>query len=222
MPAAASLLMGMNKDQDIIDLRVKNPNLFGLVLRDLRLLLDTIIMSVRRREVLFIPHDYTRFEAGDLVTVVGSLNFLKEIALRFDVNQEDALLQIVEKAAAKELVKLSVQTEVKVIIALGTSFQRNQFDLLVEKSLVLDLTQSMDMEAFFHLVSHAMSDQLNISPSVLGNMLIKREEEITTVLAPDLALPILLLMVRKNFHSCLPGAKKGLNFPNPNHGCRRP
>jgi len=211
-PGAASLLMGMNKDQDIIDLRIKNPNLFGLALRDLRLPFDTIIMSVRRRGVLFIPHDYTRFEAGDLVTVVGSLKSLKEISLRFDVNQEEALLQIVEKAAAKELANLSVQTEVKEIIALGTSFQKDRFDLLVENSVVLDLTQSMDMETFFHLVSHAMSDQLNISPSVLSNMLIKREEEITTVLAPGLAVPHIIIDGEKKFSLLLARCKKGIEF----------
>ena len=72
--------MGMHKDQDIVDLPVKNPTLFGLALRDLRLPFDAIIMSIRRRGVVFVPHDFTRLEAGDLVTVVGSKKSLKETA----------------------------------------------------------------------------------------------------------------------------------------------
>ncbi|MCK5098855.1 MAG: TrkA family potassium uptake protein, partial [Desulfobacteraceae bacterium] len=89
-PSAASLLMGMHKDRNIVDLPIKNPNLFGLALRDLRLPFDTIINLVKPWGVLFVPHGFTRFEAGDLVTVVGSLNSLKETALKFDVNQEEA------------------------------------------------------------------------------------------------------------------------------------
>ncbi len=209
-PAAASLLMGMHKDRDIADLSIKNPDLSGLALRDLRLPLDTIIMSVRRRGVLFVPHGFTRIEAGDLVTVVGSLNSLKEVALRFDVTQEEALLQIVKKATAKELVDHSVQTQVKEIIALNTSVQKDPFDLLVEKSPVMDLKQAMDKEAFFNLVSHAMSDLLNITPSVLNDMLIKREEEITTVLAPGLAVPHIIIDGQKKFSTfapCLPSPR---------------
>jgi len=99
-PAGASLLMGMHKDRDILDLSIQNSNLSGLALRDLHLPFDTIIMSVRRRGVLFVPHDFTRLEAGDLVTVIGSLKSLKEVALRFDTNQEEATLQIVEKTTA--------------------------------------------------------------------------------------------------------------------------
>ena len=115
-PAAASLLMGMHQNRDIIDLNIKNPDMFGLALRDLRLPFDTIIMSIKRRGVLFVPHDFTRLEAGDLVTMVGSLNSLKEIALRFDVNQKEALLQIVERVTAKNFNDNFVQAEVKNII----------------------------------------------------------------------------------------------------------
>ncbi len=211
-PDAASLLMGMHKDRDIIDLHIKNPNLFGLALRDLRLPFDAIIMSVRRRGVLFIPHDYTRFEAGDLVTMVGSLNSLKEVVLRFDVNQEEALLQLVEKTAAKELDSFLVQTEAKKIISSRTLFQKDRFDLLVDKSLVIDLKQTMDMEGFFNIVSKAMSDQLNISSSVLSNMLIQREKEITTLVAPGLAIPHIIIDGEKKFSILLARCKKGIVF----------
>ena len=84
-PGAASLLMGMHNNRDIVDIYVKNPNIFGLALRDLRLPLDVIIMSIKRGGVLLIPHGYTRLEAGDFVTVVGMLDSLKEVTLRFDV-----------------------------------------------------------------------------------------------------------------------------------------
>ena len=211
-PAAASLLMGMQKDRNIVDLSIKNPNLFGMALRDLRLPFDTIIMSVRRRGVLFVPHDFTRLEAGDLVTMMGSSNSLKEAALRFDVNQEEALLQIVEKATAKELYDSSVQTQVKDIIKDKKSSQKDRFDLIVDESLVLDLKESINKEAFFELVSDVMSASLNISPIVLYDMLIKREEEMTTVLAPGLAVPHIIIDGENKFSMLLARCKKGIEF----------
>jgi len=211
-PVAASLLMGTHKDRDVVDLYIKNPNLTGLALRDLSLPLDTIIMSVRRRGVLLIPHDYTRLEIGDFVTVVGSLDSLKEIVLRFDVNQEDALLQIVEKATAKELIDCSVQTEVKEIIALNKSSQKDRFVLLVERCPILDLKQTMSKDVFFDLASRVMSDSLNISPSTLKSLLIRREEEVTTVLAPGLAVPHIIIEGEKKFSILITRCKKGIEF----------
>jgi Trk K+ transport system NAD-binding subunit len=43
-PAAASLLMGMHKERNVVDLRIQNPDLFGLALRDLRLPFDLIFL----------------------------------------------------------------------------------------------------------------------------------------------------------------------------------
>ena len=83
-PTAASLVLGMEPDQDIIDVEICNPNLHGIALRDLRLPLDTLILSVHRGNRLLISHGYTRLKIGDRVTVVGSLKSLDEVMLRFD------------------------------------------------------------------------------------------------------------------------------------------
>ncbi|MDH5603928.1 MAG: cation:proton antiporter, partial [Cyclobacteriaceae bacterium] len=47
-PQAASLLLGMQKDQDSMDVEVMNANLHGIPLRDLRLPPDIIILSIIR------------------------------------------------------------------------------------------------------------------------------------------------------------------------------
>ena len=83
-PQAATLLLGMQEDQDTMDVEVLNPDLRGLPLRDLRLPSDIIILSVKRKGQTIITHGYTRLRMGDVLTVVGSLDSLQEIALRFD------------------------------------------------------------------------------------------------------------------------------------------
>ena len=83
-PSAASLLLGMEENQDIVDVEVRNPNLHGVALRDLRFPLDTLILAVYRSGRLLISHGYTRLKIGDRVTVVGSLESLDEVMLQFD------------------------------------------------------------------------------------------------------------------------------------------
>ena len=83
-PMAASLLLGMEENQDIIDLEVRDPNLHGLTLRELRVPLDALILSVHRDGHTLISHDYTQLNIGDQVTVVGSVESLEELMLRFE------------------------------------------------------------------------------------------------------------------------------------------
>ena len=82
-PSSVSLLLGMEEHHDITDLEIRNPNLDGMAVRDLRLPEDTLILSVRRRGRRMITHGYTHLELGDWVTVIGSLESLEELNLRF-------------------------------------------------------------------------------------------------------------------------------------------
>ncbi len=82
----------------------------------------------------------------------------------------------------------------------------------MDESLVLDLKEAMNKDTFFKQVSNSMSDSLNISPSVLYDMLTKREEEATTVLAPGLAIPHIIIDGEKKFSILLARCKKGIDF----------
>jgi Trk K+ transport system NAD-binding subunit/Kef-type K+ transport system membrane component KefB/mannitol/fructose-specific phosphotransferase system IIA component (Ntr-type) len=211
-PSAASLLMGMNSNQKIIDIDVRNPELYGVAIRDLPIPFDTIIMSIKRRGQIFIPHGYTSLEAGDLVTVVGTLKNLEEIALRFGVNKECALVDFVEKASAKELSSQSVHQEVKNIIHMTDISPQNRFDTLIRQSHVLDIQEQISVSSFFDLVAKTMSDQLKMSSSVLYELFIEREKEISTVLSPGLAVPHIIIEGEKKFSILLARCKKGIIF----------
>lgn len=83
-PQAATLLLGMQENQDTMDVEVQNPNLRGLPLRDLRLPSDILILSVIRGGQSIITHGYTRLRLGDVLTMVGSNDSLQDVALRFE------------------------------------------------------------------------------------------------------------------------------------------
>ncbi|MCB8972018.1 MAG: NAD-binding protein [Ardenticatenaceae bacterium] len=63
-PSAASLLLGMDEGQDVVDIELRNPALHGVALRELQLPLDTLVLSVHRKGDTIISHGYTQLELG--------------------------------------------------------------------------------------------------------------------------------------------------------------
>lgn len=82
-PSTASLLLGMESEQDIIEIELLNPVLNGIMLRNLRLPLDTLVLSLHRDNRQLISHGYTQLRVGDRITIVGSPHSLEEVVLRF-------------------------------------------------------------------------------------------------------------------------------------------
>ncbi|MEM7550276.1 MAG: cation:proton antiporter [Bacteroidota bacterium] len=83
-PLATSILLGMEEGQDSMDIEVKNSELHGLALRDLRLPTEVIVLSIRRGGQMLISHGYTRLRKGDIITLVGSKESLEEVSLKFE------------------------------------------------------------------------------------------------------------------------------------------
>ncbi len=83
-PEATNILLGFDKDQDTIDIEVRNSDLVGLRIRDLHLPQDVIILSLKRRGNTVITHGYTQLRLGDILTFVGSKDSLEQVRLRFE------------------------------------------------------------------------------------------------------------------------------------------
>lgn len=83
-PMATSLLLGMEENQDTVEIVVRNPDLHGIALRDLHLPADILILSTQRKGHMIISTGYTRLRLGDILTLVGSVESIEEIRLRFE------------------------------------------------------------------------------------------------------------------------------------------
>ncbi|MEQ8905953.1 cation:proton antiporter [Ekhidna sp.] len=82
-PQATSLILGMEKGKDSRDIVLRNNDLHGITLRELRLPSDVIILSVMRSSNVIITHGYTRLRLGDTLTLVGSDQSLDEVQQKF-------------------------------------------------------------------------------------------------------------------------------------------
>jgi Trk K+ transport system NAD-binding subunit/Kef-type K+ transport system membrane component KefB len=83
-PNAASLLLGMDDDQDSMDVAIRNKDIHGMRLRDLRLPADVLVLSVKRKGQVLVSHGYTRMRLGDIITLVGSPTSLEELKFKFN------------------------------------------------------------------------------------------------------------------------------------------
>jgi Trk K+ transport system NAD-binding subunit/Kef-type K+ transport system membrane component KefB len=84
-PVGTSLLLGRDENQVMIDLEVRNPSISGATLRDLRLPLDVLVLSIQRDGHTLVSRGFTQFQLGDRVTMVGPKEKLEEVVLRFDI-----------------------------------------------------------------------------------------------------------------------------------------
>ena len=71
-PSATSLLLGLSDNQDIVELELLDPALNGIALRNLRLPLDILVLSIRRQGTLIFAQGSTRIYLGDRITVMGA------------------------------------------------------------------------------------------------------------------------------------------------------
>ncbi|MDQ1771597.1 potassium transporter TrkA [Labilibaculum sp. A4] len=83
-PIATSLLLGMEKDQDTVDIEMQNKELHGITLRDLQIPTDVIILATKRNNNTLISTGYTRLRLGDVLTVVGSVESLEKVRLKME------------------------------------------------------------------------------------------------------------------------------------------
>lgn len=212
-PSAASLLLGMETNQDVIELEVRDPSLDGVAIRDMRLPLDMVILSVRRRGQTLITHGYTRLQVGDWVTVVGSLESLEQMMLRLDTSRESEVLDLVERVTPRELATRSFGSEVTEILRSGGDVYKDRFDRLIEKSVVMDIDAAIGHEVFFKRVADTLSSELGQSPDVIFDALMARERKASTAISQGLAIPHIIIDGEHSFSIVLARCKDGITFP---------
>lgn len=83
-PVAASLLLGMEENQDTVDVEVQDRSIHGRYIRDLRLPADVVILSVKRKDQMILSHGFTQLRQGDIVSVVGSPASIETLRIKFE------------------------------------------------------------------------------------------------------------------------------------------
>ncbi len=130
---------------------------------------------------------------------------------RARANREYALLHLLERITSKQLVTGRLESELKVIIRERDTIVLDHFDRLVEDCTVLDLPDAMSRDAFFEQVAQAMADGVGLAPAEFLSLLVAREEESSTALAPEFAIPHVVFAgegpMKMLLARCMPGIR---------------
>lgn len=99
------------------------------------------------------------------------------------------------------------------VSAESIALSHDRFDALVENCLLLDIEEEMSLENFFELVAERMADVVEMEPQSLKQILLAREAESSTLIAPGLAVPHAILDRPGQFHLVVARARRGVVFP---------
>ncbi|MGA1823611.1 MAG: amino acid permease [bacterium] len=131
---------------------------------------------------------------------------------RIRTNREYALLHLIERITAKELTTHSLETELKEIIQERDEIAKDRFDRIIEKSIILDIDETIGLEEFFKIASEALSGRLHIKASNLTQLLSEKEQKTSTVIGRGIAIPHIIIDGEKSFEVLLVRSKRGIEF----------
>ncbi len=125
---------------------------------------------------------------------------------------ESAMLHVIHRIAAKELVTGTLNAELKDIIRERDGIVRDRFDAVIENCVVLDLEGSVTRDEFFDAASRALAPRTGMEPAALVDALEARERESSTIVAPGLAVPHVIVEGEDIFDILLVRAREGIRL----------
>lgn len=126
--------------------------------------------------------------------------------------REYALLYLIRKVTARELVTRDLEDELREIIRKRDEITVDRFDRLVEKSIVLNVKEKLNYEEFFKLVAKKISQRLKMSETEVYSILIEREKESSTAISPLVAIPHIVIPGERKFDILIARASSGIYF----------
>ncbi|MCG8452587.1 MAG: amino acid permease [Spirochaetales bacterium] len=142
-----------------------------------------------------------------LLTTVFTLTYKKDGRSR-----DSALFRIVERMAAREVRGARLSEELGDILLERDGVSEDRFDRLVRKAIVLDLPGEITRDQLFEKLAGAFTLRLDASYEDVLNRLKAREEESTTLLSDDLAIPHIVLDDTEGFEIVMVRAKNGVLY----------
>lgn len=132
---------------------------------------------------------------------------------RISSNRVSALVHLVRRLTARELRYDVLNSELKEILLERDEIVEDRFHRLVRQAVVLDLPGSMSHDALCERIAAALAPQVGLGQEETLRLLIAREEDSSTVLAPGLAVPHVIVPGSHHFELMLVRCRDGVRFP---------
>ncbi len=130
------------------------------------------------------------------------------------VTNESALLHLIHRMADpdKELVSDGLEAELKEIIRERDEITKDRFDTVIEDCPVLDIDGTMEAEEFLQRAAESLADRVGMDEGELASALKEREEESSTAIKSNLAVPHAVVEKEGVFEVLMARAAPGVFF----------
>ncbi|MBL7071649.1 MAG: amino acid permease [Candidatus Omnitrophica bacterium] len=165
-----------------------------------------------------LAYGFLIFEMGE-VTLAITAAFIAVCCLWYlfyvssRAKRRSAIMHIVERITARELVSNSLSGELKEILYERDDIVEDKFDRLIKDAIIIDIDHSVKADKAFKEISQAISERLDADSEEIFNLFKKREEVSSTVIHPGLAIPHIIIDGNHKFDILLVRCKEGIIFP---------
>jgi Trk K+ transport system NAD-binding subunit/Kef-type K+ transport system membrane component KefB len=81
-PQLATMILQDDPHQEVVQVTISEPDVDGLLLRDLIMPNDVLVMAIYSKGHSIVPHGYTQLHVDDEITLVGSPKSIDEVVLK--------------------------------------------------------------------------------------------------------------------------------------------
>lgn len=142
------------------------------------------------------------------------------IYVRRSIGRFSALIHVVERLTDSKLVNDTLRSELKQILMERDGIIEDRFDSLIKKSVILDIQEPVTDDEVFAMLAETISKDLNMDETMLHELFRERERQSSTVLAPGLAVPHIVIEGSGKFDIVPVRCRPGITFsctPDPVH-----
>lgn len=126
--------------------------------------------------------------------------------------QEYALLHIVEKILDKNLTTHNLEIELREIIRARDDIGVDEFDDLVERARVLDISETIELQELIKKISQELEIITGLDSKTTYDILSNKEKESTSVVSDFVAIPHIILEGSQEFNLLMVRCQKGIRF----------
>jgi len=129
---------------------------------------------------------------------------------------QSALILLAEKIVNKNLPKQidhkNIEEELFELLQNREDIIEDFFDRTIKKGIALDIKEHLNKEEFFELLSEKLSYRLELSEEEIFQEFVKREDMSSTNVAPEFAIPHIIIPGEDHFDIALVRAKNGIKW----------
>ncbi|MBN1521449.1 MAG: amino acid permease [Candidatus Aureabacteria bacterium] len=127
-----------------------------------------------------------------------------------------ALLHLIERIINKKITSNTLEEELKQVVIRRDELKIDRIHELFKDATVIELNESLELDDFFKLLSHKISDKIDLNENEIVDLFKQREEEGSTVITPCVAIPHIIIPGRNTFKLVVVRCRDGIRFSREN------